>query len=158
MKFLTTNDRSIDANDPSSIGEYVYEYDVEKEDWMLRQRVLWDKIISDVYTFRLGSYRFKIPSGIYIYTGDYGGCMDWIISDEIIGRDLEVYIMPTSLTSWNLEKPVLESVTTDATFFMPSVKTPLAYVDQSGTKTIFASVNDQYHAMKNNSFSTMFVI
>ena len=158
MFFLGAGDEPVNAYDPQSIGEYTSEFNMQQEDWMLKQHIIWDSIKSDVFHFRLGKWKFQIPSGVYLFTGCPSGSMDWIISDEIIGREIEIFIMPPSFTSWSLEIPVLESVQHNAKFFAPSTKNPTAMMDNSVYRCIVTSVNDQYHKMKNKYYNTLFVV
>lgn len=158
MFFLGAGDEPVNAYDPQSIGDYTIEFNMQQEDWMLKQHIIWDSIKSDVFHFRLGKWKFQIPSGVYLFTGCPSGSMDWIISDEIIGREIEIFIMPPSFTSWSLEIPVLESVQHDVKFFAPSTKNPTAMMDNAALRCVVTSVNDQYHKMKNKDYNTMFVV
>lgn len=147
----------INAMDPEVVGKHVFEFDMDRQDWMLRARAIWDEVAATAYTFKIGKHRFVLPAGVYVYTGCVGGSTDWVLTDEIIGRPIETFVLDTDIHGWTLKRPILESLQEGVKFYLPSIRTPMVAVDTTGTKTIIVSHNDHFHRFKDEDFNVLFM-
>ena len=136
-------------------GKRIFEFDVNKEDYMLRYFSTWEETIGE-FIIDVGGYRYMIPSGVYIYCGCESGSTDWVMIDEMINRDISVFQMDTDFGSWDLSEIKLHSMTKQ-TIYLPSTKNPLPIADVSGTRTIVMAYHDMYHKLKDKDYGILFV-
>lgn len=157
MKLLGFNDSAIDITNPDNLGQKFFEFCPVSDDYFLNFHFNWDVVTSTVYVFTSGRFTFQIPSGFYIFIGCPTGLNDWILIDEIIDRDIEVFVMPTSLGSWSLQEFQLKDIMT-IEYVYPSTKNPVPMLDETGKVCVIASPVDQYHKFKNKDDNCLFVM
>jgi hypothetical protein len=157
MYYLTEGDMALDAKDIDSINHHVYDFCPAKEDYFLNFFVSWNKIESDMYKFIIGSWRFEIPSGVYVFAGCEAGVGDWILSDELVGRDLDFFTLSPSCNKWSFEEHLIES-SYKGVYYYPNTKNPMPLVDESGSRMILIAQTDQYSKMKGKDFYDLFTI
>lgn len=157
MYLLGAEDKPVDILNHDNIGKKIFEFCPQKEDYFLNFYFNWEKIKSEVFVFKAGRITFQIPSGFFLFIGSPCGMNDWIMVDEIIDRDIEVFVMPTSLGSWTLQKFQLIDVL-ELEYIYPQTKNPIPLLDQSGRLCVISSPADQYHKFKNKDDGTLFVL
>lgn len=158
MNFLGSDDKPISAYTEDLMAERIFTFSVQQEDYFLNFFMNFEKITTEIYVFSLGKYSFHIPSGVFVYAGDAGGSIDWILSDELVGRrNVDIFVMPVTFQAWQLETPALTNTfTTD--YFYPSTKDAVPIVSECGNRTILISSTDLYHKWKNKDYSAAFVV
>lgn len=158
MNFLGEDDLPVSAYTEDLMTKRIFSFSVQQEDYFLNFFMNYEKITTEIYVFSLGKYSFHIPSGVFVYSGDAGGSIDWILSDELVGRkNVDIFVMPTTFRSWQLETPVLTNTfTTD--FYYPATKDAVPIVSECGTKTILISSRDLYHQWKVKDYDVAFVV
>lgn len=157
MFFLRETNPPLFAGEKSCMDHKIYEFDIKKEDYMLKQFVDWDYITTDVYTLVTeDNLAFYLPSGHYVYVGSEDGIVDWILSDELIDRDMEVFVIGKDFDKWKLAQLKLVSVYGMA-YYYPVSKSPIPFTDMTGEWLIVNSSVDQYHKLKNHAPNIFFM-
>lgn len=160
MKLIGMSDLGTEILDPrleSTVGRRVFDYSIKDEDYLLRHHISWEKVASD-YCISVNGYKFHIPSGMYIFCGCVSGNTDWIMIDELINREVEVFLLSLDFDSWALHQPEFQAFEMNEVVYLPSTKSPLPVADMTGSRAIIISSTDVYHKMKDKDFSAMFVI
>jgi hypothetical protein len=157
MFFLREVSPPLFAGDKETMDSKIYEFDVKKEDYMLKQFVDWDYITTDIYTLHTDDNRvFYVPSGHYVYVGSEDGIVDWILIDELIDRDVEVFVIHNQFKDWFLKRLYLDNVYATS-YYYPVTKNPVPFTDMKGEWMIINSSIDQYHKLKNTRPNIFFM-
>lgn len=139
-----------------TMDQRLYEFDPKKEDYMLKQFVVWDHVDVDFFTLVTDNgVEFYLPSGYYVFAGSESGDVDWILTDELIDRDIEVFVINKEFNNWSLQNLSLTHVT-DQEFYYPDTKNPVPMTDMTGDYTVIVSSIDQYHKLKNMPSNVFF--
>jgi hypothetical protein len=155
MFYIRETNEVESAFNEDCVNHKYFEYKPDKDDYLLTYNVSWDEMLTDIYQFRVGMKNLFIPSGIYLFCGDEFGTSDWILSDEIIGRDIPIFTSNIDMTGWKSVIPKLVN-TFPETFYYPLSKNPIPVADQTGTITIVTSRVDQYHKLSDRDFGSFF--
>ena len=137
------------------VGKRIYEFDVQKEDYILKPHLIWDEVIGE-YKISVGGYKYIVPSGVYLFCGDDNGSTDWILVDEIINRDIMVFQMNMDFGEHRVE-PIEFDGMCNVSLFMPKTNTPKPIADLSGKRTIVISNHDMYHKLKDLPYDALFI-
>jgi hypothetical protein len=157
MFYLSDKDGSpVFAGDPSCMNHRIFEFDPKKLDYFLKQFLMWDRITSDVYTMKGETAEFYIPSGFYIYVGSWDGATDWVPIEELIDRDITVFVMSQNMDDWRLETLSVVGVT-EQSFYYPVTKSPMPVSNIGGKRVFLMSSVDQYHKFKDQPPNIFFV-
>lgn len=154
MFYLNETDEGIDWFSPSCPNNNILEYSTDKEDYFLNYRMIWKEVEADFYEMAMGPDVFYIPSGFFVLIGDVFGELDWIMSDELIGRDLDCVILTPELTAWSLHQPILRDMIPN-TMYWPNTKNIVPV--RSGKSVILLADKDFYHKTKNDLVSALIV-
>lgn len=146
INFLSVDMSPIDAFAEDCINEMLFEYKTKEEDYMLRYFMNWDVVKARVFTMRIGSSVFDIPSSFHVMIGDSYGEVDWMMVDEMINREVECVTLGRELETWHLNQPILEDAQ-DRKFHWPMTQGIIPC--ESGGRVILLSRKDQYHMTKN---------
>lgn len=157
MKLLGLGDVGVDVLRQTCLSERFYEFCPQKEDYFLNFYINWSKVRSKVFVFKVGRIRFHIPTGFYIFVGSADGTTDWMLIDEVVDRNIEAFVTPTSIGSWSLQELELIDYV-DMTYFYPDTRNPVPLVDESERYCVIVSAADQYHKFKNKDHGTLFVM
>lgn len=158
MKFLGEGDKIVDCSKQENLDQRVFEFCTKKEDYFLNYFSLWERTIGDVYQVRIGNHAFDIGAGLYVFIGCEDADGDWAIIDEIIGRDLQVFMMNTGVSEWDFKTPRLNQLYENVEYYFPQTRNPMPIVSNDGEKIIMVSVVDQYRSTNNRDHLAMFLI
>lgn len=106
---------------PECVGSKYLEFKPEKNDYFLISTVAWDRVTTSIYQIDFGGALFYIPSGMFILISDETGETDWLMVDEIIGRDITVPIISNNLKRHRVYSPKLSGVFTGQ-YYWPMTK------------------------------------
>lgn len=158
MNYLTADDKPISAYTEDLMHHSIFTFSVQQEDYFLNFFMNYERVSTEIYVFAIGKYTFHIPSGMFVYAGDAGGSIDWVLSDELVGRkSVDLFVMPPSFKAWQLETPSLTSTFTGE-YYIPVTKDAIPIVSECGRKTILASARDLYHQWKTKEYDAAFVV
>lgn len=156
MNFLNGKMEPVSSKCDSCIESRVFDFSIEEEDYFLNYHATWDLIEGDSFTVEIGGGIFNIPSGLYLLCVCEDGNSDWIMIDEIIGRDIGIFTMPISMRSFSPKRMRVRDFHVDRSYF-PLSRTPVPLTDGEGTVVILASTIDQHSKMKGKEFD-IFVV
>lgn len=141
-----------------SIYERIFEFDPGARDYVYKRFLLWDKITSDVFTLKtnITNTTIYVPSGFYVFVGSDEGASDWIMVDELIGRDIEVFCISSDFNDFVLETVSLTSVV-ETTFYYPMTKNPIPVTDLYNKKVFLCCSSDPYLRLKSIPVGEFFV-
>lgn len=158
MNYLGGDDQPIKAYTDEVFNEKIFTFSIKEEDYFLNFFMQWDRVTTEIYVFDMGKHTFHIPSGFYVFTGCPSGNVDWILVDELIGRkSIDVFLMPPTFKSWQLESPVLTNSFTGE-FNQPVTNDVIPLVSEDGKRTLLVSAKDIYHKWKDKDYSAPFVV
>ena len=155
MRYLG-EDVFLSASDQGSIEKRYFEFNTSKEDYFLTYRPTWDKVVTDVYYFNIGTKTFKIPHGSFIFICDEYGQSEWILIEESIGRKMSAFVMDKELQNWSSREMVLVDVKQE-TIYLPITKNVIPVVSDDSDKVILISMVDQYLKTKNKGIEIYLV-
>lgn len=144
---------------PETKQKKIYEFSIDKSDYFMNFRMVWKKIEGDFYTFRLGKDFINIPAGFHVMVGDEEGSIDWILVDELVGRDIDILTLSQNFGTWGLEKPSIVTVS-KKTVFWPTTKNivPLCFnCARVSNSVIILSDKDRWQSMKDVAIGNMLV-
>ena len=144
FKFVSENN-VYPCDESESIRRAFYQFNLTKDDYFLERSMLWDEIRSSVYEFKTDTNELiYIPSGMYVMIGDIYGEVDWIIVEELIGRDLDVLIIKKDFSSWGLNKLTLTNES-EQCYYWPMTKNAIPITTKSEpSNMVLISRSDQY--------------
>lgn len=145
MHYLNETAAGLDWFSPKCTNNHIFEYSLDRQDYFLNYRMIWREVDADFYEMVIGNQTFFLPSGFYVMIGDVFGELDWIMIDEMIGRDLECVILSPGLETWSLHTPKLKNVS-EKRMFWP--KTTNIIPVRSGDRVLMISDKDFYHKTK----------
>lgn len=147
FNYLTEEKHLIACDDRDILRTHFYEFSLEKDDYFLQRKVLWDSVVTNFYEFCFGDgTTISIPSNYYVLIADVYGEVDWICVDELINRPIEVLILNDSLSSWTLEVLEVTGMTKPKPFYWSATKNAVPVTNSNGKKVIILSTYDQYKA------------
>jgi hypothetical protein len=158
MNYLGENDQPVSSLTDDCFTQRIFIFSLKEEDYFLNYFMGWEKVQTQMYVVKVDKYSFKIPSGMYIYTGCPSGNTDWILVDEIVGRQsIELFLMPPSFKSWELHPMKLVDVY-NGEMNSPNTKNVIPIIDDLGERCLLVASKDIYHQWKHKDFSTPFVV
>lgn len=145
MNYMTDTDKVIDWRGDECLGSWILEYSHEKNDYFLNYRMLWNEIDSEIHVYKIGNSIIEIPSDFHIMIGDIYGELDWISSDELINRSVDVVILDREQKNWTLKKASFVAVK-QGTVYWPKTKNIIPMnIDE---KILIMSDKDVYNRTK----------
>ena len=158
MRFLTETDKSPSIFDDTSMESRVFVFCPSREDYFLTYNASWrTEKNATVYRFSLGNRYFTIPSCVYVCVACQSGSIDWMLTDDLIGKNMSLLTMSRELKNWKFEE-LWFSGKENKTYHIPITKNPYPVVDDTrGDLVILVSSVDQYHKFKNFEYSVFFV-
>lgn len=156
MNFIDGNMKAVCAKSDDTIEKKIFDFSLEEEDYFLNYHTTWDHIEGDFYDLELDGRIFSIPSGIYILCTCDEGNTDWIMVDELIGRDIDILVLTKSLRSWIPSKPKVRNFYRSANFY-PMSRTPVPIINSTEERIIIVSSIDQHSKMKDKYFNIFLV-
>lgn len=128
----------------TQISGWLTEFSLEKEDYFLNYRLSWKRISGTFYHFRVGDAVVSIPTGFYVLVTEPFGDLDWVQSDELITRELDLFVSNPELNAWT-PVPARFFRQTEETIVWPSSKNIIPMV--TGDITVLLSEKDMYNKM-----------
>jgi hypothetical protein len=129
--------------DENCCSKFFYEFNMEKLDYFYVYKAIWDSFSTMNYHFDVGGANICIPSGMYVMISDEYGDIDWIPVDEIIGRDIDLLVINSKYSGWEVIRPRLFDSKSD-TVFIPNTKGVIPVTDQKHSKFVLVCRTDQY--------------
>lgn len=136
------------ATDIDSTAAHIYEFSVQKEDYFYNLRMSWENITSPAYELRFGNSVIVVPSGLYVVLCDESGVIDWVLVDEVIGRDMSIMLLSPNMKSWSIQTPVLVEYHEEYEYYLPKTENALPITNQNNDGVIVVSRADQYSLTK----------
>lgn len=133
---------------------YFWSFDLDKEDFFLKQSDIWYNMQSSGYKVRVLGSEIIIPSNFYIIIGDIEGGLDCITPDEITGRQFEAFTFRSNLDAgaWSLEPIEICGYVDDHKFAFPVVNNPVPVL-ANPSHCLLVSGTDVYNKLKNLSLA-----
>lgn len=158
MFYLREQHPPLWAGDKAVMDQQFYEFDVKKEDYFLKQFISWDRISTDIYTMQTDrGQEFYVPAGFYVFVGSEDGSVDWVLSDELVDRDIETFVISAEFNRWELKVMRVTAITPHF-FYYPFTKNPVPITNMNANEVIIISSVDQYHKLKKHAPSMFFSI
>tara|TARA_Y100000593_G_scaffold94592_1_gene194484 strand:+ start:3077 stop:3550 length:474 start_codon:yes stop_codon:yes gene_type:complete len=157
MYFLNEEMKAVSSKTVSCVDSQIFEFSIEDEDYMLGFQPTWDVIQGDFYSIRVGKINMDIPAGTYILCSCHDGNIDWIMIDELIGRDIMVLCISNSLRSWNLHPVELRDFHRNGECYFPMVRSPFPVTSEDCAGIVLVSSIDQHSKMKDKTFEVFFI-
>lgn len=142
MNYIGENDAYVDAFKENCIEHRIMEFNVDKKDFFLVNKIIWDSIKCSFYDVEIGGGVFSIPAGHFIMIGDEYGDIDWIVIDELFSRSLSVACFDMDFRNWSVSDVRVSDVYSGEIFW-PNTKHIIPI--QSNGVTILLSEKDQHH-------------
>lgn len=148
MQYLRETGETLDAFNKECMDERLFIFSLDDDDYMLKYFVMWDTVFTDIYRFSVGNTTIDIPSGFFVMCADEEGSFDWVLSDELIGRDVSIMTLTENM---RLKVPEIPSITHSYTEHVYFPSTPNPVMVGSKDKSVFTLVSkiDLYHKTKN---------
>lgn len=157
MFLINEENQPIDARQEDVMTKRFIEFCTIRDDYFLVTNLLWDVITTELYTFDIGGKKFEIPAGMYLLCGCASGSQDWIQTEAIIGRPIDVVVMCDQYKRWNLVTPEFVSSRV-GTVYYPSTKQPVPLIDPTGKSILISSPIDLHQKMKDKPFDVFFIV
>jgi hypothetical protein len=159
MNFIDEDMNPVSSKTAGCVDTQIFEFSIEDEDYMLRYQYTWDVIEGDFFNVRIGELSFDIPAGTYILCSCPDGNIDWIMIDELIGRDIQVLTISKNLRTWTLNDIALRDYRKDGKCYFPMSKdkAPIPVTSNDCGGIILVSSIDQHNKMKDKTFEIFFV-
>jgi hypothetical protein len=160
MNYLGEYNKVVDGAKRENLDQRIFEFNLkpDKEDYFLNYFLNWDRVVGDVYTLKIGGHTFQIGAGLYVFVGCEDADGDWAIIDEIIGRDIQIFMTTPNMTSWSFEEPSLLGINSNGGYYFPSSRNPIPVVSNDGEAIIMVSVVDQYRSHKGRDHLALFIL
>lgn len=143
MYLASENLEKIPFSDQRCCTQFFYEFNMEKLDYFYVYKPVWHSFSTMNYQFLVDGVEICIPSGMYVLISDEYGDIDWIVVDEIIGRNIEFLVLNGKMTEWQNIKPVLQNCE-DIPVHVPSSKHVLPLTDKNSSRIILICRSDQF--------------
>lgn len=151
MNYITDTDKILNWSDRDCLSSWVMEFSHEKNDYFLNYRMMWNEVVGDIFTFNIGGELVDLPAGFHVMIGDVYGEVDWISSDEMVNRNVDIVIITKTLDNWSLKPAKFVSVKSGSVLWpktkniipMISTKNVLIVSDKDiYTKTLDLNITD----------------
>lgn len=151
MKYITINGQNeleaFDARDVECTERRQFQFVPRECDYFLNYETMWATYLTD-FLFKVGNYKISLPSSVYIYCAADSESSDWVLTDELIGRDFTVLLLDLEFKKFTIE--TIELIDTDERLVhMPATKNIIPVAENSGTKCILMALNDPTRSTKN---------
>lgn len=156
MYYIGMMDVQIDAKQSECTAQQIYEFFLSKDDYHLSPNCFWNECTGPLYTFKIGKESFEVPSGVYVCVGCETGSIDWMLSDELIGRGMTSIQMDTGFKLSGFREIALVGMR-HGTMFVPNTKNPFPVASEEGNCVIIVAMVDQYHKFKHQDYGVFFV-
>lgn len=143
MKYITDSGHDSWLSDVNRTG-WVTEFSLEKEDYFLNYRLSWKHVSGTFNHFKVGDAVISIPSGFFVLVTEPFGDLDWVQSDELVGRSLDLFVANKDMTAWS-PTPAKFFKQTKEQVAWPSSKNIIPMM--SGDLVVLLSEKDLYNKM-----------
>lgn len=152
FNFIDENESPIPCTSKNVLRTYFFEYNLSESDYYLYRKLQWDIVTTTMYQFKMSDgVTIGIPSNYYVMVGDVYGEVDWVLVDEIIGRDIELLIIKKGFNGWTLDNIEPVGMTEKYKFYWPLTKNPVPIMTDSGDRSVIVSTYDQYKMTRDKS-------
>lgn len=141
MHYITDTDIMLNWGERGCLNSWITEYSHEKNDYFLNYRIMWNEISGEVYRYKIGSVEIDIPADIYVMIGDVYGSLDWVSSEEMINRSVDLVVLDPEFKTWTLKTPEFIGVV-DKTVYWPRTKNIIPLV--ADNNVLILSEKDVY--------------
>lgn len=156
MNYIGKDNNPISAYDESCADNKIFTFRNAPKvsgvyDFFLSSMSYWENLTGTIYSAKIGSGVFDIPTGLFVMIGDEYGDFDWIEIDELIGRPhLTVMTFDADFTQWSISGMQIVGVN-EGTILWPSPrddKTKDIIPIMSNGTAIMVSEKDQHLRMQ----------
>lgn len=160
MKYITIGDnntiQTLDARGDECTEQRIFQFSPRECDYFLNYETVWATYLTD-FLFKIGEYRISLPSSVYVYCAADSESSDWVLTDELLGRDFTVLLMDLEFKRWSVETIELIDKS-EKLVNMPSTKNILPIAENTGTKCILMSLVDPTRMTKNFDMTDYLII
>lgn len=153
MKYITDSGE-MDWGDDGCLSSWITEFSHEKNDYFLNYRMMWNEMSGDIYRYEIGNLVVDIPSDMYIMIGDVYGNLDWVTSEEMINRSVDLVVINKDFKQWSLKQPKFVEVMS-MELYWPRTKNIIPVV--TGDSVLIFSEKDIYTKTQDMNITDLLV-